>query len=201
MAGYNYDKSGRNPGDVKRRTKTHSRASSVMAGTRAAAEKARAKAGKAGMAGMAKPAKKAAPASAKRGKAGKPTPKYNVGVSRGGVSFNEAFRHFKNRGQKTFTWNGKKYTTEAATTTTTTTPKAATKTVGRGRNKGTTPAEKKTYAQKLREKQEQRGEAAKRRAEAFMANRDKNRLTPAQSKKRREEARNRRPLRQRRMGY
>jgi len=148
-----------------------------------------------------KPAKKAAPASAKRGKAGKPTPKYNVGVSRGGVSFNEAFRHFKNRGQKTFTWNGKKYTTEAATTTTTTTPKAATKTVGRGRNKGTTPAEKKTYAQKLREKQEQRGEAAKRRAEAFMANRDKNRLTPAQSKKRREEARNRRPLRQRRMGY
>ena len=37
---------------------------------------------------------------------------YNVGVSKGGVSFNEAFRHFRNKGAKTFTWNGKKYTTE-----------------------------------------------------------------------------------------
>lgn len=37
---------------------------------------------------------------------------YNVGVSKGGVSFREAFRHFRNKGAKTFTWNGKKYTTE-----------------------------------------------------------------------------------------
>lgn len=37
---------------------------------------------------------------------------YNVGVSKGGVSFNEAFAHFRKQGAKTFTWNGKKYTTE-----------------------------------------------------------------------------------------
>ena len=37
---------------------------------------------------------------------------YNVGVSKGGVSFNEAFRHFRNKGAKTFTWNNKKYTTK-----------------------------------------------------------------------------------------
>ena len=37
---------------------------------------------------------------------------YNVGVSKGGVSFNEAFAHFRKKGNKTFTWNGKKYTTE-----------------------------------------------------------------------------------------
>tara|TARA_R100000697_G_scaffold2227_5_gene5174 strand:- start:230 stop:1429 length:1200 start_codon:yes stop_codon:yes gene_type:complete len=39
---------------------------------------------------------------------------FNVGVSKGGVSFKEAFRHFRNKGAKTFTWNGKKYTTELA---------------------------------------------------------------------------------------
>jgi len=37
---------------------------------------------------------------------------FNVGVSKGGVSFNEAFRHFKNKGAKEFTWNGKRYTTK-----------------------------------------------------------------------------------------
>jgi cobalamin biosynthesis Mg chelatase CobN len=37
---------------------------------------------------------------------------YNVGVSKGGVSFNQAFRHFRNSGAKEFTWNGKKYTTK-----------------------------------------------------------------------------------------
>lgn len=37
---------------------------------------------------------------------------YNVGKSKGGVTFNEAFRHFRNKGAKTFTWNGKKYTTK-----------------------------------------------------------------------------------------
>ena len=37
---------------------------------------------------------------------------YNVGVSQGGVPFREAFAHFRKQGAKTFTWNGKKYTTE-----------------------------------------------------------------------------------------
>jgi len=37
---------------------------------------------------------------------------YNVGVSKGGVSFGEAFRHFKNKGAKEFTWNGKRYNTK-----------------------------------------------------------------------------------------
>jgi hypothetical protein len=37
---------------------------------------------------------------------------FNVGVSKGGVSFNEAFRHFRKKGAKEFTWNGKRYTTE-----------------------------------------------------------------------------------------
>lgn len=39
---------------------------------------------------------------------------YNVGVSKGGVSFKEAFKHFRSKGQSTFTWNGKKYTTDVA---------------------------------------------------------------------------------------
>ena len=39
---------------------------------------------------------------------------YNVGVSKGGVPFKEAFAHFRKKGSKTFTWNGKKYTTELA---------------------------------------------------------------------------------------
>jgi hypothetical protein len=37
---------------------------------------------------------------------------YNVGVSKGGVPFKEAFAHFRKKGAKTFTWNGEKYTTE-----------------------------------------------------------------------------------------
>lgn len=40
------------------------------------------------------------------------TKNYNVGVSKGGVSFKEAFAHFRKKGAKTFTWNGEKYTTE-----------------------------------------------------------------------------------------
>ena len=40
------------------------------------------------------------------------TKNFNVGVSKGGVSFNEAFKHFRKKGAKTFTWNGKKYTTK-----------------------------------------------------------------------------------------
>ena len=40
--------------------------------------------------------------------------KYNVGVSKGGVPFKEAFAHFRKKGAKTFEWNGKKYTTELA---------------------------------------------------------------------------------------
>ena len=50
--------------------------------------------------------------SSSSNKLGKPSEKFNVGVSKGGVSFKEAFRHFRNKGDKTFTWNGKKYTTE-----------------------------------------------------------------------------------------
>ena len=38
--------------------------------------------------------------------------KYNVGVSKGGVPFKEAFKHYRAKGNKTFTWNGKKYTTD-----------------------------------------------------------------------------------------
>jgi hypothetical protein len=37
--------------------------------------------------------------------------KFNVGVSQGGVPFKTAFRHFKDKGNKTFTWNGTKYST------------------------------------------------------------------------------------------
>ena len=39
---------------------------------------------------------------------------YNVGKSKGGVPFDEAFAHFRGKKQKTFTWNGKSYTTELA---------------------------------------------------------------------------------------
>ena len=45
-------------------------------------------------------------------KAKSPAKKYNVGVSKGGVSFGEAFKYYKGQGNKTFTWNGKKYTTD-----------------------------------------------------------------------------------------
>lgn len=45
--------------------------------------------------------------------------KYNVGVSKGGVPFKEAFKFHRDKalkgGSKTFTWNGKKYTTELKT--------------------------------------------------------------------------------------
>ena len=39
------------------------------------------------------------------------TKKFNVGVSKGGVPFKEAFNHYKGEGEKTFTWNNKKYST------------------------------------------------------------------------------------------
>lgn len=64
-----------------------------------------------------KPALKKVESPVKRtaGSAKKSTVKnFNAGVSKGGVSFNEAFRHFKNKGNKSFTWNNKKYTTETA---------------------------------------------------------------------------------------
>ncbi len=72
---------------------------------------------------LAKPTdrKKSTPVS-KEGAAAKrmPTPKkdtpkaknFNIGVSKGGVPFKEAFAHFRKKGAKTFTWNGKKYTTK-----------------------------------------------------------------------------------------
>jgi len=40
---------------------------------------------------------------------------YNVGVSKGGVSFDKAFAHFRRKGQKTFTWNGEKFHTKLET--------------------------------------------------------------------------------------
>jgi hypothetical protein len=52
---------------------------------------------------------KATPGTAKKKEASK---KFNVGVSKGGVSFREAFKHYRGLGQSTFTWNGKKYTTD-----------------------------------------------------------------------------------------
>ena len=55
--------------------------------------------------------KKARPDGSGKG-ADAPIKKFNVGVSRGGVPFKEAFAHFRKKGAKTFTWNGKKYTTK-----------------------------------------------------------------------------------------
>ena len=40
------------------------------------------------------------------------TKNYNVGVSKGGVPFAESFKYHRDKGQKTFTWNGKRYTTD-----------------------------------------------------------------------------------------
>jgi len=55
--------------------------------------------------------KKARPGGSGKG-ADAPIKKFNVGVSRGGVPFKEAFAHFRKKGAKTFTWNGTKYTTK-----------------------------------------------------------------------------------------
>ena len=55
--------------------------------------------------------KKASPGGSGKG-ADAPVKKFNVGVSRGGVPFKEAFAHFRKKGAKTFTWNGTKYTTK-----------------------------------------------------------------------------------------
>lgn len=76
---------------------------------------------------------KATPGAAKKKETAK---NYNVGVSKGGVSFGEAFKHFRKKGAKTFTWNGKKYTTDVAKAK----PKASTKTP--------TPADFSTSAKK-----------------------------------------------------
>jgi hypothetical protein len=53
-------------------------------------------------------------AAKKNADAPKGDKKFNVGVSKGGVPFKEAFAHFRKKGAKTFMWNGKKYTTELA---------------------------------------------------------------------------------------
>jgi hypothetical protein len=58
-----------------------------------------------------KPAKKSS-AKQYRPSKGTQAKNFNVGVSKGGVSFKEAFAHFRKKGSKTFTWNGKKYTTK-----------------------------------------------------------------------------------------
>lgn len=58
--------------------------------------------------------RKPAEAKAKAAAIAKKAKNYNMGVSKGGVPFKEAFAHFRKKGAKTFTWNGKKYTTELA---------------------------------------------------------------------------------------
>lgn len=71
------------------------------------------KSGKTGGGQMDRKSKSRARTEGSQAPATKSTEKnYNVGVSKGGVSFNEAFRHFRNKGAKEFTWNGKKYTTK-----------------------------------------------------------------------------------------
>ena len=67
---------------------------------------------KAGMSGKSKPTSKSSSAQAGSNISKSGGKNYNVGVSKGGVSFGEAFRHFKNKGVKEFTWNGKRYTTK-----------------------------------------------------------------------------------------
>jgi len=67
---------------------------------------------KAGMSGKSKPTSKSSSAQAGSNISKSGGKNYNVGVSKGGVSFGEAFRHFKNKGAKEFTWNGKRYNTK-----------------------------------------------------------------------------------------
>jgi|DEB0MinimDraft_10_1074344.scaffolds.fasta_scaffold165439_2 hypothetical protein len=68
------------------------------------------------LANFTRPSSKAGMSNKSSGSSKNPTAapekKFNVGVSKGGVSFKEAFSHFRKKGDKTFTWNGKKYTTE-----------------------------------------------------------------------------------------
>ena len=68
------------------------------------------------LANFTRPSSKAVMSNKSSGSSKNPTAapekKFNVGVSKGGVSFKEAFSHFRKKGDKTFTWNGKKYTTE-----------------------------------------------------------------------------------------
>lgn len=79
----------------------------------------------------------------KRKPAASTAKKYNLGVSKGGVPFKEAFAHYKKQGNKTFTWNGKKYTTETASKKSTPTSNSNTVTLKSGK--------KGTPAQRLRE--------------------------------------------------
>ena len=68
------------------------------------------------LANFTRPSSKAGMSSKSSGSSKSPTAapekKFNVGVSKGGVSFGEAFKHFRNKGAKEFTWNGQKYTTK-----------------------------------------------------------------------------------------
>ena len=68
------------------------------------------------LANFTRPSSKAGMSNKSSGSSKNPTAapekKFNVGVSKGGVSFKEAFSHFRKKGDKTFSWNGKKYTTE-----------------------------------------------------------------------------------------
>jgi hypothetical protein len=68
------------------------------------------------LANFTRPSSKAGMSSKSSGSSKSPTAapekNFNVGVSKGGVSFGEAFKHFRNKGAKEFTWNGQKYTTK-----------------------------------------------------------------------------------------
>ena len=107
---------------VSEYTKKQNEALLAKARAKRDAEKATAKKRSADPLGLASPKTKtkAAPTSnAAKKKTKAPAKKtetktknYNVGVSKGGVSFNEAFAHFRKKGAKTFTWNGKKYHTK-----------------------------------------------------------------------------------------
>lgn len=83
--------------------KLQRRPSAVVQAERAVKEKAAPTSGAAKKKTKA-PAKKPTPAPKEKN--------YNVGVSQGGVSFKDAFAHFRKKGAKTFTWNGKKYHTK-----------------------------------------------------------------------------------------
>ncbi len=155
----------------------------VMAGTKKAADKARAKVKR---------------TSTTTKTTAKPiSTNYNVGVSKGGVSFGNAFKHFKNKGQKTFTWNGKKYSTatEKQKTTTRTNPNPR----GRAGTSGqTSTGRRRSYGSVERERQNQ--PYIKPRNTQTLQELDPNRLTPAELKAKKEAEKRKRANRSGRTG-
>ena len=191
MAGYERSTRGLTPAQKRRRANRpaggprsgNTRTQSVMAGTKKAADRARAKAKR---------------TSTTTKTTAKPTStNYNVGVSKGGVSFGNAFKHFKKQGQKTFTWNGKKYSTatEKPKTTTRTTPNPR----GRvGTSGQTSTGSRRSYGSV--EKERQNKPYIKPRNTQTLKDLDPNRLTPAQLKAKREAEKRKRAKRSGRTG-